>query len=455
MNVVKIAWRNLLRYKRRTLLTASLIALGVLLVVVFGGVGNAFKNQVIESITNTSLGDIEIHHKGYVASIDNLPLNITIPGQALPKVESILKSNPNVAAYSERLRFGSMISNYEQTTNMSLIAVDPKEEAATVPGILANVTSGSSSPDSFVKPGWILIPENIAAGLGLKVGSDVVVVATNKDGSVNGLNLRVSAITANVLGPQARFGYIDMKDAQTLLRINDGEINEIAIRLKDFGALQTTYAQLKASLSQLVGPLPGMMPGTGPGAIAGSPAVGGRASASSQAAQMGGGADNPAAAGSSIFEIHTWRQLSPFANIAAIVTILIYVIRVVLIFIVLVSILNVMVMSVYERIGEIGTIASIGTLPSKILSLFLTEGLALGLSSGIAGSILGVAIIGIINALKVHFTFGKMSLTLAPHVPTADLVIAIVVVIVVSALASLQPAVKAARMEPVEALRHV
>jgi len=159
--------------------------------------------------------------------------------------------------------------------------------------------------------------------------------------------------------------------------------------------------------------------------------------------------------GKPVFEIHTWEDLSPFSSIAKIVTLLIMVVRIVLISIVLISILNVMMISVYERIGEIGTIASIGTPPSKILALFLTEGLSLGFFSAIAGNIIGIVILLIISKAKLNFTFGMMEISLAPQIPMTEVVFALIIVVVISALASLQPALKASKMEPVDALRHI
>jgi len=431
VKIIKIAWRNLLRYKRRTLLTSALISIGVTLVIVFGGIGNSFKNEVIGILTNTNLGDIQIHRKGYVSSIDNLPLDLTIPEQTLPRIEKLLSDDPDVKAYSERIRFGSLISNFSQTTNMRFTAVYPEAESATCPGLPQRIKTGDANPCTFIKPGWIVIPQNIAAGLSLKIGSDVVLVATNKDGSVNGLTLRISGISENILGPQGKDGYMHINDAISLLRIENGGITEIAIKLKNFDTLAKTYSQLKADLSQFKEP------------EAANPLT------------MNTSPNKQAQAGGSILEIHTWQELSPFASLAQIVTLLIIVIRIVLIFIVLVSVLNVMIMSVYERVGEIGTIASIGTLPSRIMALFLTEGLSLGLLSAIAGSILGSVILLVIGAAKLHFTFGMMNLMLAPQIPAGEVLLALISVVIVSLLASFQPALKASRMQPVEALRHV
>jgi len=128
-----------------------------------------------------------------------------------------------------------------------------------------------------------------------------------------------------------------------------------------------------------------------------------------------------------------------------------------LIAIVLISILNVMIMAVYERVREIGTIAAIGTLPSRILSLFLVEGVLLGVAGAAAGVLVGAAIILVLDVWKVSVRFGGslQLFALSPRVDLFEVVLACVMVIAVSALASVQPAVRASRMEPIDALRHV
>src|SRR4030042_7200098 len=99
-NLFKIAIRNLMRYRRRTLLTASLIAIGVIFVLVFVSVSGSFKNMIISQITGAMLGDIEIHRKGYVASIDNLPLTLMMSPEQVKAAEDSIGKIPQIEAYS-------------------------------------------------------------------------------------------------------------------------------------------------------------------------------------------------------------------------------------------------------------------------------------------------------------------------------------------------------------------
>ena len=154
--------------------------------------------------------------------------------------------------------------------------------------------------------------------------------------------------------------------------------------------------------------------------------------------------------------MHTWEKLSPFFNIARMIELMTFFIKLTLIAIVLISIMNVMVMAVYERIREVGTIAAIGTMPEKILAMFMLEGLSLGLFGALAGDILGIAIVYIMNVVKFTFNFGRQTgIVLSPSVNLSDIVTISVIVIFVSVLASLQPAYKASRMDPIKALKHV
>jgi putative ABC transport system permease protein len=153
-----------------------------------------------------------------------------------------------------------------------------------------------------------------------------------------------------------------------------------------------------------------------------------------------------------VTELHSWRELSPFASIANMIDLMTTFIRIMLVSIVLVS---VMLMAVYERIREIGTLAAIGTSPRKILGMFLGEGLLLGLAGAVAGILLGLGFVAVFHVHPLVFHFGRETMSLQPVLAASDLLRVMALAILVSALASLQPAWRAAHMDPITALRHV
>jgi len=416
IRIFKIALRNLMRYKRRTLLTAMLITLGVLMVILFSGLAGSFKAMMIGQITDSNLAQMQIHKKGYVSSIDTSPLNLTINQKGYKKLEKVLKENPDVEAYAPRIKLSAMLSNFKETTNIRLNAIDPKKERKVCPNVSDRMKfSGSEIPDILLKPGEIIIPEKLAKGLNIKIGDPVVLVANNKDGSVNGLNFTVTGVIESLVGPQGKEGYMHIKDAQSLLRMEKPEIIEIALRIKEFDKLDDVSTDLESTLAEFKNKK-------------GKPA----------------------------FEIHTWEKLSPFANIAKMIDFMTISMKLIMIAIVLISVLNVMMMSVYERVREIGTMSAIGTSPGKIMGLFLAEGLSLGLISTLAGNIIGIVGIYFLNIYKIPFAFGRNTIyLLSPTISLSELVWVTSIVLLISIFATLQPAYKASKMEPVDALGHV
>ena len=410
-NLLRIAIRNLIRYKRRTLLTASLITIGVVFVLVFMAISGSFKNMMVSQITDSFLGHIQIHKKGYVSSIDTLPLTMNMETQAIKKVKKAISNVPEIEAYSMRIKFGGMFSNFVETTNVRLNGVYPKEEIKTVPLFPERIIKGKKN----IVKGEILVPELLAKGMKVKIDDIIVVIATNKDGSVNGKQFKVGGILESATGPGGRDGYIHIDDALEVLRMNEIQISEIALRINDFANLDVAYNKLRNILSKELNER-----------------------------------SKP------IFEVHTWEKLSPFYNIARMIDAMTFSIRLMLIAIVLISIMNVMIMAVYERIREIGTIAAIGTLPGKILTMFVLEGFSLGILGALIGNVIGVSVVYILNISNITFDFGRQTgLVLSPTVNFTDILVISTTVIIVSILASLQPAFKASRMEPIKALRHV
>ena len=265
-----------------------------------------------------------------------------------------------------------MFSNYVETTNIRLNAVLPEQELQTMPLLADRVIQGDK--EGLIKKGEILLPELIAKGMKVKVGDTIVLVANNKDGSVNGQTYVVRGILEGISGPGGRDGIMHLEDAKELLRMEAMEVSEMAIRLKNIDHMPEVYNRLKTKLQAMTNKQ-----------------------------------------GKPLFEIHTWEKLSPFYNIAKMIDLMTLFIKIMLVAIVLVSIMNVMIMAVYERINEIGTISAIGTKPRKILALFVTEGFLLGILGTMTGTIISLVAIAGMNASKMTFDFGRQTgLELAP-----------------------------------------
>lgn len=402
MKSLKIAYRTLKRNHRRMILTTTLIAIGVIFVLLFSAFSGSFKSYMIGQITDSMLGHIQIHQKGYVASLDNMPLDKNIPEHKLRTITRELDALDGIASYSLRLKHSALISNFETSTNIRLNGIDPTQEHATLPLLRSRIIGNAD-----FAPGEVLIPDIVAKGMNLKIGDSVVLVVTNSIGSMNARTFKIAGILHSISGPGGRDGYIHIDDSRRLLRLQRSEANEIAIRLHDLSALPKIHQKL---------------------------------------------ADTLLTSERFPLELHGWQELSPFSSIAKMIDLMSVSIQIILISIVLISILNVMIMSVFERIKEIGTLTAIGTPPSFILSTFLFEGMLLGLFGLIAGILVSHGIVYWIGDLTI--SFGRQDdILLSPVLLCSQAAIISLLVLAVSALASLYPALKAARMNPVDALR--
>ena len=472
LDILKIAGRNLLRYKRRTLLTALLITVGLMAVLLFVAGAGSFKHMMVAQFTDAMAAHLQVHRRGYVGAMEALPVDRNMRPRMLVKLYDTLDNTEEIDAWSPRVKMMAMFSNFVATTNIRLNGVYPEREVSTVPLVLNRVLEGGER-DPFVKRGYVQVPELLAKPMNIKVGDTVVLVATNREGSVNGKTFVVSGILESISGPGGRDGYIHIEDARELLRIEDdpvdrevlekhgmvkpkpadpepaplrqsllspgppqvdedllaptqalfeqknwgrpSEVSEIAIRLKDFDALDAVLPTVNADVADLKN-----------------------------------------RRGLSIFQIHDWKRFVPFSKIANMIDVMVRFVYVILILVVLISILNVMMMAVYERIREIGTISAIGTSPGKILALFVTEGFLLGVLGTAIATILSLAVIKVVQFYPIPFSFGRQeNLLLVPEIGATDVILAGLLTIFVGVLASLQPAWKASRMDPITALRHV
>lgn len=485
IDILKIAARNLMRYKRRTLLTSLLITVGLVAVLIFIAIAGSFKNMMVNQFTDSMVGHIQVHRRGYVGAMESLPVDRNMRPRMLVKLYEVLDKSDDIAAWSPRIKLMAMFSNFANTTSIRLNGVYPEREIATVPLVTNRVLEGGEK-EPFVKRGFIQVPELIAKGMKTKVGDTIVLVATNKQGSVNGKTFVVQGILESISGPGGRDGYIHIDDVRDLLRISDEGVEQAV--LASYGYAEAEKELDKEALKQLDSLKNPVSPKTNQPTVKKLSAADrqkfvvesqalfkdkgwGRPSEVSEitirlknrdnleetlASLEAQVADLKNRRNMTIFQLHPWQKFVPFSKIANMIDLMNLFIKIILISVVLISIMNVLIMAVYERIREIGTMSAIGTRPQTVLMLFVSEGFLLGIVGTLLGTVVSLVAVYILNTVTITFSFGRQeNLILVPTLAASDVIITVILTIVVAALASLQPAWKASRMDPIKALRQL
>ena len=482
LEIMRMAARNLLRYKRRTLLTAVLISVGLVAVLLFIAVAGSFRDMMVAQFTDSMVGHMQVHRRGYLGAMESLPVDRNMRPRMLVKLYEELDNTAEIESWSPRVKLMAMFSNFQSTTSIRLNGVDPEREAAVVP-LLPNRILQGGERQPLVKRGHIQVPELLAKPMNLKPGDTVVLVATNKDGSVNGKTFLVQGIMESMSGPGGRDGYIHIDDARDLLRLADEEVEPEVLDRHAFlppevkAALeqerqkeQSLFGAAPEPAGQAMGPVgtlglveetQALFEAKGWGRPAEVSEIAIRLRDTSTLTKMVEEVDTAVAAlknkkGESIFQVHPWEQFVPFSKIADMIDILNLFMKIILVTVVLISIMNVLIMAVYERIREIGTISAIGTSPNKILWLFLSEGFLLGVLGTAIGTAISLIAIYALNISTVSIAFGRQdNIVLAPTIAASEVIFVGLLTISVAVLASLQPAWKASRMDPITALRHI
>lgn len=476
IELLKIAARNLLRYKRRTFLTSLLITVGLVSVLLFVAVAGSFKDMMVDQFTDSMVGHMQVHRRGYMGARESLPVDRNMRPKMLAKLYQVLDETPEIAAWSPRVKFMAMFSNFVDTTSIRVNGVYGEREDATVPLLAKRVLEGGAA-QPLVERGHIQVPDLFAKGMKVKVGDTVVLVATNKDGSVNGKTFVIQGILESISGPGGRDSYVHIDDARDLLRIDDEEVEDELLAAHGYVTLEPEDAapdplKLDAAAAEPAAPTPYVPKGYldetrklfadrgwGRPAEVSEIAIrlhdrGRLATVLAQVEQQLEGLKNRR--GLSIFQVHPWQNFVPFSKVADMIDWMNLFMKIILISVVLISIMNVLIMAVYERIREIGTISAIGTRPGTILGLFVSEGFLLGLVGALIGIAVGLAAVYALNVITIPISFGRQeNLVITPTISTIEVAWAGGLTILVAVLASLQPAWKASRMDPIEALRHV
>ena len=406
MKILKIAIRNTKRNTRRTAITVVTIIIGVFVIVFAGGVIKGFQKEMIINMIETRTGDIQIHKTGYRETLDILPLDLSYPFNDIQNGISGIKA---VNEISGRILFSGQLVTPEESTVLYGKAIDVAKELAICPRVKENMVSGEFlSPEDRNK---IVLTKYTFKKLKINIGDTILLFATSKEGAINATELMIKGVFISDLPDSNKnLGYIPLKTAQELLLMS-GMVTEVVIKTEKNYDPDKIVMEMKDKLA---------------------------------------GHD---------LEINTWKEIEKIVlQMVERQGLLSVVVSVILFIIVFSTVMNTMLMVVLERTSEIGTLMAIGFKRRHILSLFIFEGAMKGLIGGILGTILGTAAVYILNIVGLPFSkpgSEDVAYILRPELDLKLIVLAFMFSIGAAALASLYPANRGSKMDPVEALRSV
>lgn len=405
---LKLAWRNIWRHRRRTLIIAIAMGLSLGFMMFYDGLTAGFNDAIAGNAVRVLGGNIQVHAEGYREKVDSNPL---LPLTDDMSVVTAALSQPDVIAATRRIQTGGLISNREGAFPLSIVGIEPEAEAP-ISLIAENIVDGRflQSTDEDV----ILIGRGLADALILNVGDRVNVVGSD-------INKQNRQRTMTVIGiydigmPSLEKGilYISLAEAQSLYGLR-GQVTEVQITLSQVG-------KEAAVISALAPLLPG-------------------------------------------YEVESWAQTYPELGTA--ITSkngVMDIFSIVIVAIAGIGILNLLLMAIYERTREIGLLGAMGLKPSQIASTFLLEGAMIGVVGVIAGIGIGLAINLSLGQVGMDYSqmagvaeyIALISGRVYPTLGLNNIAWRSAVVLIIAVLAALIPAIAASRREPSEALHHV
>jgi ABC-type lipoprotein release transport system permease subunit len=412
--LLKMAWRNVWRNWRRTVIAGIAIALGLTLILFFDGMLNGMDEALYGNTVRLQGGNVQIHAPGFKEKSSSLPLLPLIDPD--PMVEAAL-AQTNVIAASQRIRTGGMVISRGGTLSVAITGVEPEQEAP-VSMIAENIVQGRwlEADDEDA----ILIGQAMAESLEVSVGDRVTLVGRATHQQMRRRTMTIIGIyDIGMSDIEKGLVYISLLEAQTLFDLRD-QATEIAVYLAQVGQEPGVVEILSAAL---------------PG-----------------------------------YEVDAWDTLDPtLKDMMEMEDQIMSIFGLVILMIAGVGILNLMLMAVFERTREIGLLAAMGLKRRETVVLFLLEGVMIGLVGALAGCLLGgiigaylgrvgidwAAMYGGMDLSEMGDMMGLMGDRLYVRIGIGVLARRALTVGIISALASLYPAWQASKREPADALHYV
>jgi ABC-type lipoprotein release transport system permease subunit len=226
---IKMAWRNMWRNWRRTLIASIAIVLGMVLLIFMDAIIRGSDQAIYSNAVRLYGGNVQVHAPGFRDKSTRLPL---LPLDDADIVVEKVNNEPNVVNASKRISTGGMVSSREGTYPVSITAIQPESEAS-VSLVAENISEGrflnSDDGDN------ILIGQEMANLLNVSIGDRITLVGKRKDESMRQRSMTIVGIFNLGLGDAEKgLVYINLPVAQTLYNLRDQE-TEVAITLEEIG----------------------------------------------------------------------------------------------------------------------------------------------------------------------------------------------------------------------------
>ena len=408
----RLAWRNLRRNRRRTWITATTVALAVLLLQLEVATIIGLEGQSKDNLILYQTGNAKVFASGYFAERDELPLDRTVTDAAglVRRLEAI----PGVSAAAPRVVFAAQLSDGRDQVPCTGIGIDLEGGETDVFRIPQAVTEGTFL--SAGEPG-MLIGGGLAELFGVRPGAWLTVLAKTRHGAYEALELPIKGLvgTGNPDIDRNSF-FVPLATARQMLATNGG-VTEIAVRFAPAAGEAATLSRVRSTL----------------------------------AAEPG-------------LEVLGWRDLEQdYLAMATAERINNGIFLGIFVLLGVVGVANTVMLAAFERTREIGMLMALGVRGAGVQRIFVAEGALLGLLGAAVGTALAVCLMIPYAAYGLNLTalYGEMDLgypvmdRLYGAIDGTALGVVWLLTTVLSALASFYPAMRASRQRPAEALRHV
>lgn len=405
---LKVAFLNVLRNRRRTIITVFAIVFGSLSLIVFGGFVESMYDGLRESMIRSQLGHLQIYKKGY-SDYGNLePEKYLLSAETVDTVVRIAKQQPEVDIVTSRLNFSGLLSNGQLSAGVFGMGMDAEKESLMNSSV--RIVEGEDLFEEDLDSA--LIGMGLANSLNVEPGEWLTLLSTTADGAMNAVDLNVSGIiTTGMKEIDDRLIRANLAHIQSLM-ITDA-LTRVVILLDQTENTGVVQQRLKQAFAD----------------------------------------ENLE------LEIKTWSDLAGYYHkVVRMFNSVFGFIKVIVVVIVILGIANTMMMAVMERTSEIGTIRALGNTRGDILGLFLTEAAYLGIIGGIIGIIVGILAAKGITAGNFMMppppggtTGFPIRILIVPRLLLESLLLGMSA----SIFSSIYPAIKASRLKIVDALRHV